>query len=427
LWKWNFVVALASEPRSLKKTLRLREGVFMYVGSVLGSGILVTPAIAASVAGPASLLAWILLSLLSYPIGYTFGALAASYPDAGGLSAFVKRAFGWTAGTVAGWWFVFSFFVGAPIVAIIASSYVIATLNLSLNLLYPIAFLFMCFTILINVLGIRLGSRTESVVLAAVVVLLFAAAALTMPHIQQSNFTPFAPKGWYAVGVVAVIIFWSFQGYENVPHLAEEFKNPGRDFKLSIAISAAITSLLYVLTSFATVGTAIYADQSLYAPVALMFSRSIGANAVVITLFLALTTSFGTMNAYSIGVSRLVYALARDKSMPSSLYRLNKHAAPARALLFLFAGAATALFLIALIGAQLDQLFLVTGAGFIALYVLGSGSAVKLLKLRGLKRIYPYVVLAVSLAVFTFVREYALFPLAIAVISILWTRRRTCA
>jgi amino acid efflux transporter len=340
------------------------------------------------------------------------------------LSAYVKRAFGWTAGTVAGWWFVFSFFVGAPVVAIIASSYIIASLGLSLSLLYPIAFLFMCFTILINVLGIRMGSRTESVALGIVVVLLFAAVALTLPHIQQSNFTPFAPKGWYAVGVVAVIIFWSFQGYENVPHMAEEFKNPGRDFQLSIAISAAVTSVLYVLTSLATVGTAIYVDQGLYAPIALMFSRSIGVNAAVIALFLALITSFGTMNAYSIGVSRLVYALARDKSMPSFLFKLNKHAAPARALLFLFGGAATTLFLIALVGAQLDQLFLVTGAGFIALYVLGSGAAVKLLKLRGLKRIYPYLVLTVSLVVFVFVREYALFPLAIGVISVLWTRRK---
>ena len=72
----------------------------MYVGSVLGSGILVAPAIAADIAGPASLVAWILLSLLSYPIGYTFGTLAATYPNAGGLSAFVKRGFGWVAGTV---------------------------------------------------------------------------------------------------------------------------------------------------------------------------------------------------------------------------------------------------------------------------------------------------------------------------------------
>lgn len=68
------MVVLVSEPRSLRKSIRLREGIFMYVGSVLGSGILVTPAIAANIAGPASLVAWILLSLLSYPIG-TLSAL----------------------------------------------------------------------------------------------------------------------------------------------------------------------------------------------------------------------------------------------------------------------------------------------------------------------------------------------------------------
>lgn len=415
---------LVSEPNTLKKSIRLREGVFMYVGSVLGTGILVTPAIAANIAGPASLVAWILLSLLSYPIGYTFGALAATYPDAGGLSSFVKRAYGWTAGTVAGWLFVFSFFVGAPIVAIIASSYIIIALNLSANLLYPIAFLFMFLTILSNILGIRVGSRTEAVILGTVVILLLVAVALTLPGVQQNNLVPFAPKGWFAVGLVAVIVFWSFQGYENVPHMAEEFKNPKRDFQLSIAISAAITSVLYVLTSFATIGTAIYVNQSLYAPVALMFSRSLGVNAIAITLFLALTTSFGTMNAYSIGVSRLVYALARDRSMPSALSKLNNHAAPARALVILFTGSAMSLFMIALLGAQLDQLFLLSGAGFIALYILSSGAAVKLLRLRGVKRAFPFVTLVTSIVVFIFVREYVLFPLAISGMAILWTRWR---
>jgi amino acid efflux transporter len=415
---------LVSEPVSLRRSIRLREGVFMYIGSVLGSGILVTPAIAANIAGPASLVAWILLSLLSYPIGYTFGALAAEYPDAGGISSFVKRGYGWTAGTIAGWLFVFSFFVGSPIVAIIASSYIITALNLSANLLYPIAFIFMSPTILINILGIRIGSRTEFAVLGTVVVLLFAAVALTLPHVQQSNLTPFAPKGWFAVGLVAVIVFWSFQGYENVPHMAEEFKDPKRDFQLSIAISAVITSVLYVSTSFATIGTAIYLNQSLYAPVALMFSRSLGVSAAFIALFLALTTCFGTMNAYSIGVSRLIYALARDRSMPSSLFRLNRHAAPDRALLTLFAGSATSLLLIALLNVPLEQLFLLSGAGFTGLYIMGSGSAVKLLKLRGLKRSFPYMTLIASIIVFLFVSEYAVFPLTVAGISLLWARRR---
>ena len=411
---------MVAKPNTLRKSIRLREGVFMYVGSVLGSGILVTPAIAANLAGPASLVAWILLSVLSYPIGYTFGALAASYPDAGGISSFVKRGFGWTVGTIAGWLFVFSFFVGSPIVAIIASSYIIIALNLPVSLLYPIAFLFMSFTILSNILGIRIGSRTETVVLGIVLILLFSAVALTLPHVQQGNLIPFAPKGWFAVGLVAVVVFWSFQGYENVPHMAEEFKNPKRDFQLSIAISAAITSVLYVLTSFVTIGTAIYVNQSLYAPVALMFSHSLGISAIAITLFLAVTTCFGTMNAYSIGVSRLVYALARDQSMPSSLSKLNKHAAPARAVLTLLSGSATSLLLIALLHPLLDQLFLLSGAGFTAIYILGSGSAVKLLKLNGLKRTFPYLTLIVSIGVFFFVSEYALFPLAIAGLALIW-------
>ncbi len=405
---------------SLKKRIRLREGVFLYVGSVLGSGILVTPAIAASLAGPASLVAWILLSLLSYPIGYTFGALAASYPEAGGLSSFVKRAYGWTAGTIAGWLFVFSFFVGCPVVAIIASSYIITALNLLPGFLYPIAFLFMLLTILVNVRGIRISSRTESFVLGAVVVLLFLAVGLTLPEVHAANLTPFAPKGWLAVGSVAVIVFWSFQGYENVPHMAEEFENPERDFQLSIALSVILTSMLYVLTSFVTVGTRIYVNESLYAPIALMFSRSLGVSAVAIALFLALATCFGTMNAYSIGVSRLVFALARDQSLPSSLSKLNKHAAPARALLTLFAGSAGSLLIIALVNPQLEQLFLLSGAGFTALYIMGSGSAVKLLKLRGFKRFFPYATLLTSIIVFFFVSEYVLFPVAIAGLSLLW-------
>jgi amino acid efflux transporter len=409
---------------SLSKSIRLREGVALYVGSVLGSGILVAPAIAADIAGPASLVAWILMSVLSYPIGYTFGALAATYPSAGGLSDFVKRGYGWTAGTLAGWLFVFSFFVGAPIVAVIAASYIITSLGLSTILLYPIAFFFMCFTIFINVTGIKIGSRIESIVPGAIVTLILLAVTLTLPHIQQSNFTPFAPKGWFAVGVVAVIIFWSFQGYENVPHMAEEFNNPKRDFQLSIAISVLITSSLYVLTSFATIGTAIYINQGLYAPVALMFSHSLGVSAVVFTLFLAITTCFGVMNAYSMGVSRLVYALARDQSLPSHLAVLNNHAAPARALAILFAGSAISMLIDALISAKLDQLFLLSGAGFMALYILGSAASVKLLKLQGLRRLFPYVTLITSVVIFAFVGGYVIFPLTISALAFLWSRRK---
>jgi len=47
----------------LHRVLTLRHAVAIYVSSLLGSGIFVIPGLAARIAGPASIISWILLSL----------------------------------------------------------------------------------------------------------------------------------------------------------------------------------------------------------------------------------------------------------------------------------------------------------------------------------------------------------------------------
>src|SRR5437870_10167484 len=53
---------------SLHKEVTLRYATALYMSSVLGSGILILPGLAAQKAGPASLIAWVGLSLVSYPL-----------------------------------------------------------------------------------------------------------------------------------------------------------------------------------------------------------------------------------------------------------------------------------------------------------------------------------------------------------------------
>lgn len=48
-------------------TLSAVQGTAMYVGAVLGTGVIALPALAAEAAGPASLLAWLALVVLSAP------------------------------------------------------------------------------------------------------------------------------------------------------------------------------------------------------------------------------------------------------------------------------------------------------------------------------------------------------------------------
>jgi len=87
------------------KTIGLPQAVALYVGAVLGSGVLLVPGLAAEIAGPASLLAWGLMTLLVLPMALVMGLLSARFPNAGGVAYFVSRAFGTKAGALTGWFF----------------------------------------------------------------------------------------------------------------------------------------------------------------------------------------------------------------------------------------------------------------------------------------------------------------------------------
>src|SRR4051794_27060471 len=104
--------------------LDVPQGAAMTIGAVLGTGVISLPALAVAAAGPASLLAWAALLLLSIPLALTFAALGARYPDGGGVSTYARKAFGAGAATVVGWCFYFAIPIGAPTAAGFAAAYV---------------------------------------------------------------------------------------------------------------------------------------------------------------------------------------------------------------------------------------------------------------------------------------------------------------
>src|SRR2546430_4914053 len=106
-----------------KYTLGFWQGAALYVGAVIGTGILVLPAIAAETAGPASVLAWLVLVLLSFPLAPTYAALSRDRPDAAGFAGAIERAFGPRGGAAAGWIFLAQAPTGYVIAALIAGEY----------------------------------------------------------------------------------------------------------------------------------------------------------------------------------------------------------------------------------------------------------------------------------------------------------------
>ena len=103
----------AAPVRAPVRALGALQGSALYVGAVLGTGVIALPALAANAAGPASLIAWLGLVVLSVPLAASFAALGARYPDAGGVSTYARRAFGATPAVLVGWCFYFAIPVGA--------------------------------------------------------------------------------------------------------------------------------------------------------------------------------------------------------------------------------------------------------------------------------------------------------------------------
>src|SRR5512140_1925515 len=150
---------------SLKKAIKLRHAVALYVSSVLGSGILVLPGLAAQIAGPASLVAWAVLSIASYPFAFTFASLSSRRPESGGIYGFAKESFGFPAAVVSGWLFAFWYITGAPAATLIAASYLAYAFPMSKFAIFGVAGAIMLLAFLINYRGIVLSSRIQLAVI----------------------------------------------------------------------------------------------------------------------------------------------------------------------------------------------------------------------------------------------------------------------
>jgi len=302
----------------LERTIGLRTAVALYTGAVLGTGILVLPGVAAETAGPASVVAWAVLCLLSLPLALTFATLAKREPVAGGFATYIERAFGRRWGAIAGWLFLAQVPTGTVIAGLIAGSYLAASLGLGREGVFLIGGSVVVAAYALNLLGLRIAGGAQALVMIGVLGFVILILVFAVRDVRRDAFTPFAPMGWSAVGVAATQLFWAFVGWEAITPLAEEFRNPERDLVRASVLSVALVAGLYLALAIVTIGTRAYGmgSASGLPPFAIMGARAFGSRAVPLIGLVGGILTFLPLNAYVAGTSRLVYALAQAGDLP---------------------------------------------------------------------------------------------------------------
>jgi len=397
--------------QKLRRTISWPQGAALTIGAVLGSGVLILPVETAVLAGPASLVGWLLMGLFAVPLAMTMGSLGAAYPDAGGIASYARKAFGPEAGTITGWLFMGTVPVGAPIAALIGGNYIGQVFSLNYWQVSLIAALMLGFALFFNYRGINLTGKVQMGIVAAIAAILTAAVLAAFPAVEKGLFTPFAPHGWFPVGVSMTILFWAFVGWEMIVHLAEEFKNPARDIPLSLSVSLGLIIALYLSVAFVTVGTGAYLEPSNVAALASMVAKGWGPRAGAITAVLGFLVCYGTIHTYVAGFSRLVYAQSRQGDFPVFFSRLHpRFQTPHRVL----AALAPVFFIVLALNYHfkfnLNTLMQWPCAIFIALYIIGMASALRILPQKGGRRYWALISLIMCLGVYSFTGWAGVYP-----------------
>jgi amino acid efflux transporter len=384
---------------------------------------LVIPGLAARTAGPGSIVAWALLSLASYPFAFTFSRLSARKPESGGIYSFAREAFGHGASTMTAWLFVASAVFGPPAMTLAAGTYLAYAFPISGPGVFMVAASIPLLAYGINMRGIRLSARLQVVVVAALLVVLTLGVAASLPGIKAGNFTPLFPGGIATVGVASALIVWSFLGYENVSNIAEEFRDPKRDFGRSVTISVVLIGVLYMAVAFTVVGTGSYTAGGGVTPFAEIMSNVFGTYGGAVVSVLAVVIIFSTVNAYAAGIGRVVYAAALDGNLPRFLAKVDpKSGVPRRALAALLIMIILGLAVYYVLHVDVQSAFLAYSGAAVLTYVVGSASGIKLLSTRGLKKFLPWLSLLISLAILPFIGPLLVVSLPVAALGFAYGR-----
>ena len=308
--------------------------------------ILVIDQLAASAAiGAQSVFWWIFTMILFFiPYGLITAELGSTYPDQGGIYAWVRRAFGskWGGRTAWLWWINVALW--QPSVFILFAG-IFATLFIpDLGLWWQIAMAIVLTWLVawVNIIALDVGKWVPNVgALFKVVIMLtigiggfvYASVHGVANELTLSSMTP----SWGTTLAFLPVIVYNFMGFELMSGAGAEMKNPARDVPVAIVVSGVLIAVFYLL---GTVGIliALPMDQiNLVEGIIDTFRKLLGDGgmgqvAVYVLGIMALYTFVANMVTWTLGANRSAAEAAHEGALPAMFERLHPvHKTPAAA------------------------------------------------------------------------------------------------
>ncbi|MEJ2540614.1 MAG: APC family permease [Gemmatimonadota bacterium] len=328
----------SSTPAALRREVGLVGAVLLGLGSMVGTGVFVSVAVAAGVAGPSVMAATTIAALVATANGLSSAQLASARPVSGGTYEYgyvwLSPAFGFAAG----WMFLLAKSASAATAALGFSGYLLDFLDESGGgWLVPLAVAGALAITAFVAGGMRRSNLGNALVVAVALSGLLLLMVMALPVVVSSGTDPFVPmlpsasdaEGIRALLYGSALMFVAFTGYGRVATLGEEVRNPRRVIPRAIGVTVTLVTLLYLgvaATGVGVLGAAVFgaSARETAAPLEAVAAALDRPGLGWVLAVSAVAAMAGVLLNLVLGLSRVLLAMARRGDAPGVLARIDR-------------------------------------------------------------------------------------------------------
>jgi APA family basic amino acid/polyamine antiporter len=311
----------------------------MGLGSILGTGVFVSIAIAAGASGPSVVLAIAAAAAVAIFNGLSSAQLAAAYPFSGGTYEYGYRVLNPWLGFTAGWMFLWAKSASAATAALGMAGALSQLGNLQVRgWQVGIGVAAVVALTLLILSGIRRSNRTNMLIVSLTLTSLGAFVIWGLPSAWRAQSQTMTPFFWPVDGVTSplhgflqatALMFVAFTGYGRIATLAEEVRRPRQTIPLAVILTLLISMLLYGLVGYvgiAAIGADSFAETGTTGSAPLqVVAHQIGSPWLAWLLAVGgVTAMLGVSLNLLLGLSRVALAMARRRDIPAWFATVNE-------------------------------------------------------------------------------------------------------
>jgi APA family basic amino acid/polyamine antiporter len=297
------------------------------IGALMGAGIYVLIGIAASHAGPAVWLAYLVCGLLSLLSVAVFAELSRKVPVAGGGYAFAYNALGSFWGFMTGWLLALGSIFACAMYAIGFANYLgpLLPYDLPRPIMKVLALVIIAALTALNCRGTKRGDRLQKILTWGNLLVLLTLIVLASNKAGLEHVKPMFPHGLKGVGTAISIIYVSFFGYQLIANNSEEIVDPQNTVPKAMLLAMIVSLTFYV--AVAIVSVMVVPWESLAeskAPLVDVALAGIGKLGWVLISFGGVLASAAALNSTLLSQARQIFAMGKDRFLPGILGRIQE-------------------------------------------------------------------------------------------------------